>query len=204
MGRRRTVGYDRVATLLLGLGLLAVAATAAARWWRETGRDPWPGVPDRVDLAAVQQLLDRSWWPWAALGAGILLVLLGFGALLLHLPRTGPPTLRLPGSGPHGRLEVDAGQLADGAAALLTDVPGVRRSAGRITRDRAGLVTRLRVTLDPRTDLDALAEASDRAAAALQELTGRSDLRCEVTATVSTRTARRSRRHPLRSTRPTP
>lgn len=204
MGRRRTVAYDRVVTLLLGLGLLAVAVVSAARWWRETGRDPWPGVPDRVDLAGAQRLLDQSWWPWAALGAGILLVLLGIGALLLHLPRTGPPTLRLPGSGPHGRFEVDAGQLADGAAALLADVPGVRRSTGRITRDRAGLVTRLRVTLDPRTDLEALAEASDLAAGTLQDLTGRGDLRCEVTATVSTRTGRRAARRPLRSTRPTP
>lgn len=194
MARRRTVAYDRLVTLALGLGLLAVATVAAARWWRESGRDPWPYLPDRVDLTGVHRLLDQAWWPWAALGAGTVLVLLGIAALLLHLPRTGPSTLRLPGSGPHGRLEVDAGQLADGAAALLAGVPGVRRSTGRVVRDRDGLVTRLRVTLDPRTDLAALAEAGDRMADTVRDLTGRGDLRCEVLATVSSRAGRRAGR----------
>lgn len=179
MGRRRTAVLDRLAGLLLAATLLAVAAVATGGWLRTTGRDP-AGLPGWPGLSALQRLTDQAWWPWASLAGGLLLVVLGLLVLAVHRPGGGPDRLRLPGSDAGGRLEVGTDPLADGLAALLTEVPGVRRSGCRIVRARPGLLARLQVSLDPQVDLAELARAGERTAQALRELTGRDDLRCRL------------------------
>lgn len=172
---RGTLALDRVATVLAALVCL-VAGAAALVWW--SGRTTV--LPESVDAAPVTDVTGQSWWPWALGLAGVVLILLGLRWLTAHLPQRGVGLLALPGSSSEGRLQADAGTVADAAAEELGGVRGVRSSRGTVQRDRGQVVVRLTATIEPDADLDAVARGADRASGQLQDVLGRDDLHCRV------------------------
>ncbi|MGL5817902.1 MAG: hypothetical protein ACRCYR_10090 [Phycicoccus sp.] len=172
--RRRTVALDRVAVLLTGLLLLAVGV-AGLVWWRGD-----LGLSGPVDTTVVTDATEQPWWPWAVGAAGVLLVALGLRWLAAHLRSSRVGDLRLPGSGPQGRLTADVGPVARAAGESLAATPGVRSARGGVDRDRGRLVAHLRATIEPDADLAAVAAASDRVAADLRTVLQRDDIRCRV------------------------
>lgn len=184
---RAVVVLDRFMTFLAGLILLVLGA-AAILWWLGT----FPSWPTRVDASVVVQDTKASWWPWAAAIAGIVLVLLGLRWLAAHLPSRGVAQVKLTGSGAQGRLSAQVRSVADTAAEVLQQTPGVRSARGTIQRDRGQLVARLRATVEPGADLHAVAGAADAVAADLQQVLGREDLRCRI----QLRVAHRGRSQP--------
>ena len=171
---RTVLLVDRVATLLLGLAL--VAGGALAIWWW-TGPSALTGT---LDLAPVQRVVDAGWWPAAAGIGGVALALVGLRWLAVHVRRATVPRLQLSGSGRGGRLEVDTGRMANAAAESYAATPGVRSARGRVVRDRGQLVVRVSATVDRDADLAELAREADRLAADLHQVLDRPDLRCSV------------------------
>ncbi|MGL5849714.1 MAG: hypothetical protein ACRCZD_02935 [Phycicoccus sp.] len=172
--RRRTVALDRAAALVTGLLLLAAGA-AGLVWWRGD-----LGLAGPVDTMSATDLTEQPWWPWAVGAAGALLVALGIRWLAAHLRSSRMGHLRLPGSGPHGRLTADVGPVARTAGETLAATVGVRSAGGGVDRDRGRLVARLRATVEPDADLATVAAASDRVAGDLHTVLQRDDIRCRV------------------------
>ncbi|MGL5930993.1 MAG: hypothetical protein ACRCY8_18835 [Dermatophilaceae bacterium] len=172
--RRRTVALDRAVVLLTGL-LLIAAAVAGFVWWRGD-----LGLSGPLDTAVATDAAEQPWWPWAVGATGALLVVLGLRWLAAHLRSSRVGALRLPGSGPHGRLTADTGSVARAAGEVLAATPGVRSARGGVDRDRGRLVARLRATIEPEADLATVAAASDRVAADLRTVLQRDDIRCRV------------------------
>jgi hypothetical protein len=189
--RRSVLALDRVATVVLGL-LLLVTGVAAAGWYTGALRRLWPVFPKRLSTDRVSDVLNTGWWPWTAVGAGAVAVLLGLWWLIAHLPRRGVGLLVLPGSGRAGRLLVDPGSLAGTAADVLADSPGIRSAHSKVTRERGELVVTLTGTIDPRADLGEVVSATDAVATQLRAVLGRDDARARIRLTV----ARRARTQP--------
>ncbi len=181
MTSRKLLLLDRVATFLLALVLLALAGMAI--WWF-TGTSP---LPERTKTAALQEVVDQQWWPWAAAAAGVVLILLGLRWLLAHLssPRVSRLTLR--GSHPGGKLAIDASRAASAAAQAFAATPGVRSAKGQIVKDRGRMVATVSAVIEPEADLPLLAAGADQVSADLAEVLGRDDLRCSVQLRVATR-----------------
>lgn len=171
---RGTLAVDRLATVLLAL-ICMVSGVLGFLWWRGTF-----DVTRRADMTGVRTVLEQPWWPWVALLAGLLLIVLGLRWLLGHLPRRGVDEINLDGSGQRGRLRAAAKPVAEAAAEALAAAPGVRSSRGSVIRERGQVVARLTCTVDPGADLSAVAAAADRVAADLAGVLGRDDLHCQV------------------------
>lgn len=192
--RRSVLGLDRVMALLFGLILLAFGIAVAA-WYNGTLRRLFPAFPKRLSTAKAGDLADTSWWPWAAGGAGALLVLLGLWWLIAHLPRRGVGLLVLPGSGKAGRLRVDPAGPATTAAEVLADTPGMRSVHSSVRRDRGQLIVGLNATMDPRADLAEVIAATDAVATDLNAVLGRDDARARILLSVARRAKTQSRVH---------
>lgn len=179
--------FDRIATIVIA-ALLIVGGVAAVAWWSSD--------VTRLDgsllLGPVVDVTEQAWWPWVLGAAGVVLVLLGLRWLAAHLPDRGVAQLILPGSSGQGRLLVDAGSVADAAAASLEEAPGVRSANARIQRDRGQLVARVSTSIEHEADLRAVARAADAVSGELREVLGRDDLRCRVDVSL----VRRSRAMP--------
>lgn len=172
---RAVLAWDRLVAFVLGLVLLALGVLAIL-WW-----GGWlAALPREVDLTAVAELPKQQWLPWAAVGLGVLLVLLALRWLAAHLPGQGVGMLNLPGSDETGRLRVNAGAAADAFADVLAEHPAVRRSRATIAVDRGQLVVTLRTTVEPDADLATLARAADQASAELASVLRRDDVTCRV------------------------
>jgi hypothetical protein len=129
--RRSVLGLDRVMATLLGV-ILLIFGIAMAAWYNGNLRRLWPQFPEELSTAAVSDIVNTTWWPWAAGGVGALAVLLGLWWLIAHLPRRSISSLVLPGSGRSGRLVVDPASPADTAAEvlrMLTHLPENQREA---------------------------------------------------------------------------
>jgi len=171
---RKILLIDRIATLVLGLAL--VAGGALGLWWW-SGDSPFVSVSD---TGAVQRVVDMVWWPTASVAVGVLLILLGLRWAAAHLSRAKVDKLYLPGSGSQGKLDVDGSKVVGAAADVLADTLGVRSATGKIMRDRGQLVARIDAVIEPEADLGQIAESADLVSAQLAEVLGRDDLRCSV------------------------
>jgi len=176
--RRSVLAFDRVALLLLGLVLLVVGV-AAVGWQLGFLGDVWPDVPSSVAVDTTQVTEASSYAALAGV-VGVLLVLLGLWWLLAHLPRRSVGSLRLPAGEQAGRLVVDPGPAVATAAEVLADDPLVRSARGAVLADRGELVVRLRATVDPDSDLDAVVAACDRVLADLAHVLPAEQLRSRV------------------------
>jgi hypothetical protein len=192
--RRSVLGLDRVIAVLLGLILFVVGAAAAA-WYTGGLRRLWPQFPKRVSTDKASDLLNTSWWPWAAGTAGALAVLLGLWWLIAHLPRRSVGTLVLPGSGKTGRLLADPSGIAATAAEVLADTPGIRSVHSKVIRDRGELVVAFTGTIDPRADLGDVIAATDTVAGDLNTVLGRDDARARIHLSVARRPRAQPRVH---------
>ncbi len=182
--RRGTVLADRLVCLVLGLVLVAFGAGAAV--W---GTDRVSPLTGPLDLGGVTDATNKTWWPWAIGGAGAVLILLGLRWLLAHVPARGTGPIRLDGSGRQGRLLADGRPVADAAAQVFAQAPGVRSARGRVLRERGRVVARLDAAIELDADLSEIAAAADEVSAQLRHVLGRPDLDCRV----QLRTTRRGR-----------
>lgn len=171
---RAVLALDRVVALLLGLSLL-LAAAALILWWRADWR-----LTGTLRTRAVLDHTTDSWWPWAIGAAGILLLVVGLRWLLAHIPRRGVSFVRLPGSGPSGRLTAQVSPVARAAAQVFEQIDGVRSARATVIRERGQLVARLRANIEPHAPLTHLAAEADAVAAQLREVLHRDDLHCRI------------------------
>ncbi len=150
----RAPTIDRVAAAVAGLGLIA-AGLGLAEWrFERLGeyRQTW-------SAQEVFDVLDATWFSWAAGAAGVALTLLGLWWLIAHLPTPPPRTLRLPASNGSGRLEIDLGSIAQHLAADLEQIAPVDHVRARRVADKRDHVVRLRANVDPRADVPTLSAA---------------------------------------------
>lgn len=174
---RAVVAWNRVATLLVGLLLIALGL-AGILWWLGI----FEGWPQELRVDRALELTQEAWWGWAVGAAGLLLILLGLRWLAAHLPSRRASTIRLPGSTAAGRLDAKVRPIGAAAGEAFARTPGVRSANGTIQLDRGQLVAKVRGTIDPQADLTEIAEAADRVSADLRQVTQRDDLVvCQVT-----------------------
>lgn len=147
---RRAVIVDRIAALLLGIGLLA-SGLAAVAWQRGA---LWQARP--LDLSAAAELTQTPWWPWASAAAGILLILLALRWLFSH--HRAPKLTRL--GLVDGRttdnfgLTADASSVAQVAATTLAQHSNVIKATGRAAAEHGSPTITLTVTVAARSPLD--------------------------------------------------
>ncbi|EME21166.1 hypothetical protein [Rhodococcus triatomae] len=152
---RRTSVVDRLVALTAGLALVGGAGVTLT--WI-VGVESVRSFARRFDRADVAALPEQSWWPTALGVTAVVSVIAGLTLLLLNLRRSRPETLPVLPSGPtpaggDASLSVDPGPLAEGLAAELAALDGVR-SVRRSAVDDRGLATlRVTVVADPNIDV---------------------------------------------------
>jgi len=183
---RRVLGWDRIATFVVALVLLAVGV-AALLWGAGQLARLWASAPDQVTTSAVSDVYGYPWWRAVSIAAGVVLTLLGLWWLAAHLPRTHVAPLRLPGSGAGGRSSVDGSAAVSTAMEVLAEVPGVRSASGRLKQTRGQVVAEMAVTAGPSTDLSALSASIDAVSADLAQVLSREDVRSRVRVRIARR-----------------
>lgn len=171
---RAVIAVDRLAAIITGLVLIAAGITTLL-WWRGN-----LGLSGPLRSPAVLTATTQPWWPWVTALVGLALVLLGLRWLVAHLLTRAVARVRLPGTGPHGRLTADVKSVAQVAAQLLQATEGVRSARGTIHRDRGQIVARFTATIEPQADLSLIADAADAVSADLKTVLQRDDLHCTV------------------------
>ncbi|MFD1814896.1 hypothetical protein [Rhodococcus gannanensis] len=152
---RRTSVVDRL--VALAAGALLVAGAGLTLTWI-VGVESVRSFARRFDRTEFAALPDQSWWPTALGVTAVVSVLAGLTLLLLNLRRSRPETMPVIPSGPapsggDASLSVDPGPLAEGLAAELAGLDGVR-SVRRTAVDDRGLATlRVTVVADPSIDV---------------------------------------------------
>ena len=179
MINRRTFAVDRVLTVLLALALILGGAWVLA-WALELLPDGW-WSPGGFRLGMDQAVTDTQWWPWALLGAGLVLALGGLWWFGSHFRRNDTGLMLLPGGNAEGRLLLESGALASGAAAALTAATeSVSTAGGKVVEEGRRLVLDLTATVRTDADLRQVARACDSVAAQALASSGREDLTCRV------------------------
>lgn len=143
---RRAVTVDRIAALLLGIGLLALGLATVA-WERGA---LWQAGP--LDLSAAIELTRTPWWPWTSGAAGILLILLALRWLFSH--HRAPKVTRLGLAGNSG-LTADPSAVAHVAATTLSEHVNVIKASGRAAVEHGSPTITLTVTVPAHSPLDA-------------------------------------------------
>jgi hypothetical protein len=174
MTSRTTLFLDRLATLLVGLLLLA-AGLGAGWWW--SGRS---GLGRTLDTGAATDVVTAAWWPVVSVVVGVLLALVGLRWIAAHLTRQTVSRLHVRGSGSSGRLDATAGKVVGAAADAFADTIGIRSARGSLVRDRGQLVATITATVEKECDLGALASRADLVSAQLAQVLERDDVRCRV------------------------
>ncbi|MFI6037029.1 alkaline shock response membrane anchor protein AmaP [Streptomyces sp. NPDC051315] len=183
--------------VLLGGGLLILLAGLDV--YRRYGLAPpagWPLTgPDDVLLGSADRARWSSqgwWWP-AVLAALAVCALLALWWLLAQLRRRRPGALPVGGAHPQEGVELRDHVLGDAIAAEAGALPGIERTAVRITGQPAHPHTGVRVTLGPqeapRAALDALCRGPLRTA---RRSTGFADMPTEVRLRVARHRAHRA------------
>lgn len=156
MTTRRTRSLDRLATVVVGLALLAVGLLA---WEWRLDLTGWFQQTLRTDGA--DGVLDSSWFPWIEAVVGVLLGLVGLTWLLAHLPRPTRGRSRIDGSDATGRLEVEVAPLARTLADRWSELAPVTGVRGRTAPDANDLVE-LVGHVDVEADADALLAGTEQ------------------------------------------
>lgn len=157
---RAAVAFDRFAVALAGA--LFAAAGAGALWWTFG-----PRRGDVLALGPVDRAVDAVWWPWAAGGAGVLLVLAALRWLVAH---RRPARARAVGIGRGVTADVSA--VADGAVAALETRPAVVAAGARAVTECGTPTIALTVTVAARSGLSDAVAAADEVAATVLEMLG--------------------------------
>jgi hypothetical protein len=158
---RTAVGVDRLVTLLLGLGFIAAAVALVGWEQHRIGAGRAVSVPVDTWTAA-------GWWPWAAGGAGVVLVVVGLRWLAAHRP--APRLHRIPVS--DAESSVDAVAVASAAADELAADPAVTKARGTAVLERGRRVVTLTVTTPARHGIAPAVRAADEAARATTRMLG--------------------------------
>jgi hypothetical protein len=164
---RTLAALDRLATLLLGVALLAIGA-AMLIWHTGIIAD----MPNTISIPGLVSACDTAWWPWVTAASGVVLVLIGMGWLFSHHPAQRARQLTLSGSGQAGRLTADLGSLADAAAAELASHPALRSAKAKAIHDRGSLRIQLEATAASAESLAAAADAADQTANTIAAMIG--------------------------------
>jgi hypothetical protein len=149
---RRAVAFDRIATFLCGLCLLACAILVVA-WQRGVFGS---GATVQVVFA---EYTESPWWPWALGVTGVMLVVLGVRWAATHRWPSKASRVLLAAGQPD--LTADAASVADAAASSLQEQPGVLKARGTATVDRGTPTVTLTVTVPARRGLRAGVAAAD-------------------------------------------
>lgn len=143
---RYIAALDRIVVLIIGIALVVAGAYIIA--WDAGVRliRTWVSRLDRPTLLGIP---EQPWWHWVLTGTFVFCVVGGFGLLFLNLRlrRARAVTLRHAQSGTD--ISVDLGPIADGVAAELAQLPGVRATKGRATVDRGLPTLSVVVNADP-------------------------------------------------------
>ena len=128
--KRSTVVLDRLGVLIIGLAVAALGVAAVL--WKQDRL----GI-ESIDASSVVDLQDQQWWPWALLGAGVLVALLVLLSLLRRLPSSSGRDLALPVTDePDGTVTVDLRAVTKKAAEAARAVDGVKSARSRFRRER--------------------------------------------------------------------
>lgn len=172
---RKLNALDRIAALVLAL-VLGAAAFLALDW-----RYGWVlTYPDQLSAGPATDVVETGWFPWAFAAVGLVLALLGLWWLLAHARRPHESSLRLRGSAPTGRLEVDLASIADAVAArfaALTPTDGVR---GRPSSLGSRQVVEIRAQLSPQADGASIAAAARTCADDVARALPEGDATCRI------------------------
>jgi len=159
---RRAVVFDRIATFIAGLCLLALGGCVIA--WQQGVF----GTGAAVRLMFAEDI-ESAWWSWALGAGGIVLVLLCARWIATH--RWPPRVSRVALAAEHDGLTANAASVADAAANALQDQPGVVKARGSTTVDRGTPTVTLTVTV-PARGLRAGAAVADRTAETVAAMLG--------------------------------
>jgi hypothetical protein len=154
---RLAVGFDRLAALLLGVGL---AAAGAALIWARLRVTP-VATPS---LQWLTDVVDQPWWPWVSAGGGALLLAIGLRWLAAHhrspkAARIGLTNTALPGS-----LTADPSAVADAAAEAMRAQPSVLKASARAAMERGVTTVTLTATTPAQQGLSEIVAAADEVA----------------------------------------
>lgn len=148
---RRAVAFDRFATFLAGLSLVALGCCAVA--W-QTGVF---GSTNSLLRLAFADDARRQWWPWAASALGIVFVAFGFRWLATHRWPRKAARVSLE---PHASgLTADATSVANAAAAALESEAAIIKANGTTTVERGVPTMTLTVTVPARRGVSAPVES---------------------------------------------
>lgn len=157
---RRLAAIDRIASTVVGLGLLA--AGAALLDWRYRWVGTWD---DTLSTARLDDVQSSAWWPWAFAAAGILLGAIGLVWILSHAPRRGERAVRQAGASDRtGTVHVDLNDVAKAVAADLEARTAATHVKGTAHRQGRTHVIELRGQLDPHVTGDDIESVASRCA----------------------------------------
>ncbi|MFZ2529104.1 MAG: hypothetical protein WAX14_15860 [Rhodococcus sp. (in: high G+C Gram-positive bacteria)] len=166
----RTVLVNRFVAFGTGLFLLGAGAFALA--W--VARVPFTRDSlARLDRPRVIDIPDQPWWTaalWTAVAVGLTV---GIVLLVVNLSRRRTSTVQLYDQVTDATLGVELGPVADGVAAELAALPGVRSARGRAVVERHLPTLSVTVHADPNIDVaEFTASAEDTAQRAARALGG--------------------------------
>ncbi|TSD93187.1 hypothetical protein FOS14_23615 [Skermania sp. ID1734] len=145
--KRSTATIDRLIALLVG-GCALIGGLLVLGWWAEIGFVRT--IFAHADQSWYRLAPIQSWWPWLLGVVAVSAVVLGMWLLLGNIRSVRTPSLELPGSGPGGVLAINPAQIANVAAAALSDHDGISASASATREDG---VPMLNITLTARPDI---------------------------------------------------
>ncbi len=190
---RTVLRLDRALLALAGL-VLVVVGVAALLWATGTLAELFDGVPDALDTTATQDAAAQPWWPAATGALAVVLGVVSLWWMLAHLPARSISEQDLPGSTRTMRLRISRDAVANATAHAAQQIPSVHRATATLHDEGPDLVLSLVVTVDPATDLPALAARLDRLLA--DTATVLPDDRLRSRTTIRIRSSRRPDRAP--------
>lgn len=157
--KRSTVFFDRLGVLIVGLAVLAVGAGAAL--WQQ---DRLTFAPDALDAGPILDLTEQPWWPWALIGAGVVVALLALWSLLRRIPSGRTRRIALSSSAsPRGTVTLELTAVASRAAEVAKSVHGVKSARSRLRAEKTAVggrtpVITVLVTCEPTVDPASIAD----------------------------------------------